>query len=504
MDFLDPRKKRALRYRLIAGYFLIGIAIGLVSLILIFQSYGYDLDRKTGSIIQNGLMFVSASPEPADIYLNGQLTKTQGNARLVLPSAVYKLELKRNGYRPWQKTVSLAGGTIDRLVYPFLFPVKLDSSDQKTYPTQPAFATQSPDRHWILVQQPGRLDQFDVFDTTNFKKAPTTLTLPAAVLPTAPNQRWQLVEWSTDNRHVLLKDSYSGGSQFVMVDIQVPANSYNINTTFKTNPTSVALHDKKFDQLYLYDGAAQSLSLGLQKNGSSKLVASQVLAYKPYGNDILLYATDQAATTGQTRIVYQDKNGAFNLNQVKAGGQHLLNLAIYNGDWYVADGSAADGRIYIYKNPQDIIEHPSPSRKLYPDTVLRVDNPTWMEFSANTQFLAVESANKFVVFDAERQRNYRFTLPVSLDPAVSDDATAPHATWMDGNRLIVTSGGTMRVSDYDGLNQQTLTANQPGLPAFFNRDYTLLFNLAPAVKTPNQFAFTRTDLVATKANQPTQ
>ncbi|MEO8784810.1 MAG: PEGA domain-containing protein [Candidatus Saccharimonadales bacterium] len=502
MDFLDPRKKRALRHRLIAGYFLIGIAIGLVSLILIFQSYGYDLDRKTGAIIQNGLLFVSASPEPADIYLNNELFKTQSNARLVLPSAVYKLELKRSGYRPWQKTVSLAGGSIDRLVYPFLFPVKLDATDQKTYPVAPTFASQSPDRHWILVQPADHPDQFDVFDTTDFTKPPTVITLTAGLLPTASQHHLQLVEWSTDNRHVLLKDTYAGGSQFIMVDRQVPASSYNVNTTFKTSPTTVALHDKKFDQLYLYDKAAQTLSLGLQSDASLKLVASHVLAFKSYGNDILMYATDQEALTGQTRIVYQDKNGSFSLNQVVSGNQYLLNLAQYNGDWYVADGSAADGRIYIYKNPQAIIEHPSGSSQLYPLTVLRVDNPTWMEFSANTQFLAVESGSKFVVFDAERGRNYRYSLPVSLDPASTDDGAAPHANWMDDGRLIVNSGGKMFVTDYDGLNQQTLTANLPGMPALFNRDYTLLYNMAPAVKTPGQFALTRTDLIATKANQP--
>ena len=131
MDFLDPVKKRALRNRLIAGYFLIGTAILLVTLILVFQSYGYDLDRKTGSIIQNGLLFVSSEPVPSDIYLNGKQVKSNSDARLVLPSDVYKLELKHDGYRTWQRTISLAGASIDRVVYPFLFPTKLNGHGQR-------------------------------------------------------------------------------------------------------------------------------------------------------------------------------------------------------------------------------------------------------------------------------------------------------------------------------------------------------------------------------------
>lgn len=174
-----------------------------------------------------------------------------------------------------------------------------------------------------------------------------------------------------------------------------------------------------------------------------------------------------------------------------------MNMAQYDGKWNVAVGSSADGRIYIYTDPQPIIEHPG-SAKLYPTTVLRVENPQWMEFSANTQFLAVQGGSKFAVFDAERQRNYNFTLPMALDPG------APLASWMDDAHLIVNSGGKMVVSDFDGTNQQTLSANLPGVLPFFDRDYQLLFNIAPSTKTPGQFALTRTNLIATKANQPTK
>lgn len=497
MDFLDPAKRRAHSIRLIFGYFLIATAIVLVTLILVFQSYGYDLDRKTGAIIQNGLMFVSARPEPANVYLNDKLYKSQGNVRLVLPSDIYRLELKRSGYRSWKHTVSLAGGSIERLVYPFLFPAKLDTKDQLAYQVAPSFSTQSPDRHWILVLPSGQTGKFDVFDTTDFKKAPSQLVLPPGLIDSSVAQKIELVEWSTDNRHVLIKATSATSSQFVMIDRAKPAESYNVATTFKVAPTSVALQDKKYDQLYLYDQAAQTLSSASVKDGQLKPVASQVLGFKAYGNDVVLYATSAGAAEGKARIIYHDKDGNYFLQEAPVGNKYFLDMAQYDGKWYVSVGSAADGRIYIYKDPQPIIKEPS-SAILYPTTVLRVENPQWMEFSANTQFLAVQSGSKFAVFDAERQRNYNFTLPAPLD------AGSPLASWMDGARLIVNSAGKMEVTDYDGTNQQTLTANQPGIVPFFDRDYKLLFNIAPSVATPDQFALTRTNLIATKANQPTQ
>ncbi len=72
MDFLDPKKKRANTIRLYLGYLLVGIAIAIGSYIIYYQSYGYGYNTKTREVIQNGLVFVSARPEAADIYLNGQ------------------------------------------------------------------------------------------------------------------------------------------------------------------------------------------------------------------------------------------------------------------------------------------------------------------------------------------------------------------------------------------------------------------------------------------------
>src|SRR3989344_6640991 len=98
MDLLDPNKKRAHTIRLFVGYFLVGTAIALASLILLFQSFGYDVDRKTGKVIQNGLIFISSHPEASDVYLNGDL-KDRTDVRLAVPAGQYSVELKRSGYR---------------------------------------------------------------------------------------------------------------------------------------------------------------------------------------------------------------------------------------------------------------------------------------------------------------------------------------------------------------------------------------------------------------------
>ena len=129
MDFLDPKKARAHNIRIIIGYILIGIALILTTIILLYQAYGFGVDRK-GNVIQNGLVFVSSTPNPAEVYVNGQ-KRDNTNTRLLLSSGQYTFELKRDGYRNWKRAVTVEGGSVDRFDYPFLFPSSLQTSTVK-------------------------------------------------------------------------------------------------------------------------------------------------------------------------------------------------------------------------------------------------------------------------------------------------------------------------------------------------------------------------------------
>lgn len=487
MDFLDPKKKRAHKIRLIVGYILIGIAISLVTLILIFQSYGYDLDRKTGAIIQNGLVFVASQPVASDVYLNGRQYATQSDARLVLPANIYNLELKRNGYRDWKRTFSLAGGTIERFVYPFLFPNKLDTTDRQAYATAPSFATQSPDRHWILIQRLGQLASFDLFDANDFSKAPTVVTVPANVFATSDTHQLKVIEWANDNRHVLVQHNFAGGTEFVVIDVEDGTQSFNVNRTVNRTPTAVTLRDKKFDHFYLYDQAKRTLDYAEQKNPTVQPVLANVLGYESHGDDVLLYASSENAPAGKARIMLKDNDGSFFVREVAESPTYLLALARYDSRWYVAAGGSAEGRVYVYKDPQSVIKQ-SNAKTAIPVSVLRVDNPAWLEFSANTQFIALQGGQNFAVYDAENDQDYRYTITEPIDQ------TNPAVSWMDGHRILAVSQGKMLVFDYDGINVQSLAGNIPGVTPFFDRDYKLMYNLGPGISNPSQFSLSKTDL----------
>ncbi|MDQ3123195.1 MAG: PEGA domain-containing protein, partial [bacterium] len=149
MDFLDPKRKRAHRRRLFIGYVLMSIVVALGTMVILYLAYGYDIDRKTGTVIQNGIVFVESQPSGASVFLNGIHQNSRTGTRMVLPEGVYTVRLEAEGYRTWERTFNLEGGQLQRLIYPFLIPDTLEGTAVKNYETLPLLTTQSPDRRWV-------------------------------------------------------------------------------------------------------------------------------------------------------------------------------------------------------------------------------------------------------------------------------------------------------------------------------------------------------------------
>src|ERR1017187_4236346 len=216
MDYLNVQKTRRHHLVLMVGYVLIATAIVTGTLILVQLAYGFGL-TKNGTVIQNGSVYFSSQPNPADIYISGKLNGHKTNTRLYLPGNVYQVKLSRNGYRDWQRTISLYGGSVEHFDYPLLFPTNLISKKiDQPYPSAPSLVTQSPDRRWLVVQEPGASLTFDVYDLANPAKAPVDTALPAGIASKATStESWQVGEWADDNQHVLLQHDFDGKTEYI-------------------------------------------------------------------------------------------------------------------------------------------------------------------------------------------------------------------------------------------------------------------------------------------------
>jgi hypothetical protein len=475
MDFLDPRKRRKHKIRLIIGYALTAVAIVLAAVVLYFGATGLGIDTKTGEIIQNGLLFVDSHPGGAEIYLNNKNINAATASRLVLPAGSYDLAIKKAGYRDWSRKFVLDQSSVARFVYPFLFPAKPFTATLKSYTSTPAIFTQSLDRHWLLVEEPSITPGgvvFDEYDANNWVQPPTALTLPAGLLTdAAPSDTLKTVEWSSDNNHLLLQHDYSGGTEFIVFSRTDPTTSVNLNKLFDINPTQVVLRDKKPDQFYLYDQKSQTLAPA--SLGSAKVAAPvlrHVLAFKSYGANTISYMTASNMPAGKVQARFWNGNKSYALGVVNAGSTYLLDIAQFQSHTYYVAGSNTTNMTLIYQDPLSGIQDPSVGRAV-PLFALRNPGSNKVSFSANARFVAVQSGSNFATYDFEQKDGYQYSLKGQI---------AAPLLWMDGHRMIGSVDGSAFVTDYDGTNQQTISATATVEGALFNRDYFQMFTLVPS------------------------
>jgi hypothetical protein len=486
MDFLDPKKRKAHNIRLMIGYALMTIALLLASVLLLFVAFGYGINSSTGQVTQNGLLFVDAHPEQASIVIDGRdRGKTDG--RFVMEAGEYTVELSREGYRSWKRDFVLEGGNIVRLVYPFLFPQNLESRDLLAYATTPDMVSSSPDRRWILSHTPAAMSALQLTDTSTDQLRTAQLALPAGLFAgRTGTQTFKDVEWSTDNRHLLVKYSFDGGYDYLILDRDKPELSISVSQVFGRAFTNVTLRDKKADQLYLYDESGGVLTAGRTSDKSTEQVLTGVISFWPYKQNELLYTTNTGAAADKSLVRLKDSQTTYTIREVVRANKFMLNMAEFDGDTYVVCGSVSDGKVYIYKNPLDTLKSDSKKQLLH-TLLMRLDNPEFLSFSANTRFISVQSGAKFAIYDLETKNQYKYDSGLQL-------AAKQEARWMDGHRLMLLADGKVQVFDYDGINKQTLVDATSGFVPMFDRDYNQLFTVSPLLADKAKVGLLRTDL----------
>lgn len=489
VDYLDSAKEFRQKVLLWLGYFLIGLSIIIASLILVNLAYGYNLG-KNGNVIQNGLVYFSSQPNPASIYLNGKKQSQKTNTRLLLPSGIYQVKISRSGYISWQRTVDVNGGYVEHFDYPLLIPAKLNTKTLISYKNAPGFASQSPDRRWLVVQRPGSDYVFYLYDLSSPKVTETNLNLPANLITKAvTSSSYVPVEWSDDNQHLLLEHNYDGKNEYILLDRTDPSQSINLNETLNltTNPIKISLNNKKYDQYYIY-GSDGSLSTASLSNPTlTKVTNDHVLAYKSYGGSTLLYVTDSNAPANKVYVKMLVNSTTYTIRELNVSSVYLLDLTSYNGTLYVVVGASAENRVYIYADPVGQINN-SPTSPPLTTWTLYLPSPNYVAFSANAQFIMAENGSRFSVYDLENSQGYNYSSAYPLDDPQLN------ATWMDGDRLVYDSGGKVVMQDYDYTNVHQLVKANAVYPIVFSPDYKYLYSFQ---STNNQVYLRQTPLLTT-------
>lgn len=121
MDIFNDKIKRA-----VAFYSSVAIFFFLLPIVLSY-SLGYSVDYHTLKIYKTGIIYLKSRPSGASIYLNGRLLPDLTPARIEnLKPGAYKVDLKREGFYPWQKDIAVKPNMVTKADEIVLFPLAQD------------------------------------------------------------------------------------------------------------------------------------------------------------------------------------------------------------------------------------------------------------------------------------------------------------------------------------------------------------------------------------------
>lgn len=485
MEFLDEDAEKRHRVRLLVGYGLLAIAIAIGLLLLIYRSwYGYSLTMD-GTVEQSGLVFFSTSPSGATITANGKVFSDKTNARISLPYGQYKVSLSLDGYRTWRHIVDVQGGDVQHFTYPLLFPEKLETKTVATFEANTQPFSPSRDHRWLVVKQKDTSTstrRFILYDLKDAQKpVAAEYLLPSDIYTAGDTETWSQVEWSGDNRHVLLLHNYTAGDatahEYIMLDRSDPAASQNLTQTLSIpSEEMLSLFDRKYDQYYGFNAATGILRAFSQNGTVLRDQLDHVKAYSAEGADTVLYITDIPESgkqvSGTVNVMLRQGSKRLLLRRMSADAAHyFLAVAQYDGTWYAAVSATGEKGAYLYRNPfaQTVTsggELPQAWR------FLRIDQPGTLKFSDTARFLLLANGQSCTVYDAELIAVRRYSVANSLD------APQQSVSWLDGYRLTYISDGTVNVLDYDNQNAVKLQTALASYPVFFSNDNKYMFTFS--------------------------
>lgn len=470
MDYLDPKKKRAHKYRLLVGYGFFAVAIAFATLILVYLANGYFIDRRTGEVIQNGLVFIDSRPGNAEIYINGERQRGRTDARLVLPSGNYDFDLYREGYRPWNRSLSLDGGSLRRLTYARLVPEKLDTLSTVLLPTTPAHVGQSVDKRWIVMSYPNNTEELSLVDLNQAIPVAQTLELPDALIAEGIEGHFEIIDWADDNATVLLAYIATDGTvQYVTVDRRNPAQAQNISTLFGDAPYEINFRDRKRDQFFVFNPATQQLFTATLNNGVSTTpyINSSLLAYKIFGPDWVLY-TVTGAEVGSTEMRLRRGSQDILLRTMAQADDYILQLAKLGNVPVLAFTSTEEDRVFVYYDPEKYLAENPDARVPVATTTLQVESFIDMKISADSSVVLAYGTQQIASHEFEDERTYQFGLDMPIE-------IEHEPRWLDGQHFSYNSGGIQYMTDYDGSNIYQLVTAEAKLGALSSQEINRLF-----------------------------
>lgn len=466
MHRVNPKKRQAFLLRI--GAYALTLTLSVITtVLLLYVALGYRFDSNSGQVVRSGLLLVENRPQAARIYIDEALRDNAAPGRFVLSAGKYLLRLEQDGYRKWQKNISIGASAVRNVTYPLLIPETLKSESIGTLASGTVI-DQTRDRKSLLFHASGS-NELTLITLDQQKVSQKAIPLDA--FTTRENGMvgvFKLLEWSLDGKKGLLLHTLpSGKTELISLHVAKSEESINLTRLYGERvPSDVHYANESGDAVYgLYQGELSRYTPSSPEETTT--LVKNVRSYQPYGDKTLLF--DRTSSDGgEVEVgVWRDTKTTVVHRTEAATEPHLLAYASYDDHFYFSLATPNGSEVVIYRDPLE----KSTRTKLTPFITLPFANPQLLQFGGSSQFLLIQNSAHITTYDFEDFKQYKTTLDY-----------APHlaegAKWLTSHHVMIQrQDGTHMLMDYDGTNQQELVSTNPGEGLYFSGNYQLAYRL---------------------------
>lgn len=459
MQQYDVNKKKR-KLTLLFSYISMTIAVVIISTVCILLALGYRFDFTSRSVEQGALLQMDSFPGGAQITLDGTVLSFKTAGKTEVETGAHDVIYSRDGYRNWTKHFTLKAGEVRWLTYARLVPTTVRTSTVKEFDGLTG-ALPSPDRKMIAVITKSETPVITMVDVSDSKKiVTTTISLPAEVLsaPAGAAHSYHLVEWNLGSKYFLVRHDAGSTHEYIRVNSKDTKDIVNLSTKF-----GVAFSDIHFSTEAVFYGVENGnlRKFDLGSSSLSEPLAKDVVQMKLYGSNDLAYVRH----TGAQYVVGVIVGGtAYKVSAYDDTTPLLVDITSYFNERYVA--ITRGGSFELIKNP----EKTAANGMAKVVTLAYPSELKWLDISTNGRFVIAGNSAQFMTYDIELAQRTD-----SNFPSFMSDASIP-PQWLDSYMLVSTGDNKLRISDFDGDNQQIITDALPAFPVVLSGDGALLYN----------------------------
>jgi len=463
-------KRRRLATKI--GYVVSFIVVGFGTFYLVALARGNTFDIFTGKFQPTGLLIIQSQPGGADIKFNGKALKHKTTLRItnVKPGPIH-IELTKSSYRDWSVKSSVAAGDVTFLTYAWLLPTRIDTLAHLSTITPSSMQQSKDGKHTVLLSQgqTGATTQTPtIFETDSFDSARIIYQAPTSTDPTAAVSSLDLISMSDDGTAIVVRQNTPAGNQYLAINTQ-NAQVINLTQLYHVVDMSSGGHANLIfnpsdnQQLIWLDGSNLRII-----NTGSKIVSPPIadnVVFDQIANR-KIYFIEVNATTAARTLFATDLSG-HNQTQILAGVETSPGYQIagsnFEGHNYIALLVGVTNRLSLY------VDSGSDNSK----TGAVLENVSNFSFSRSGKFLDIVQGSKLLNYDIELSR---------YNTVGTDLSTMTSWLWLDDYHLIVTDPHDVRMMDFDGQNDQVISAVTPLGIALVNKDPLVLAQTSTTTK----------------------